>query len=229
MKSYFIRFCKLCSVSIFVFFIVGISSQVFLESTWFTSSIAYVLNKDNFHEVVPKKVFRSGQLNKEELAHYVNKYNIKTVIDLRKSGDKENEQRFSERKLLTSLGVEYEWIPMVGSNTRQYDSIEKFISLSEEKKEPLLIHCSSGTHRTGVMTAIWLMINNEMSPEEAIKQLSPEYGYFYWERRFKSLLLGHQTVDAILWEYISQYKQSHIDFKNWFFNDFKERQQSTQK
>lgn len=208
-----IKFSLVFSV---LFFIFGIISQLVYESTWFTSSIAYLLNKDNFHEIVPGKVYRSGELSKDNFNDYLIKHQIKAVIDLRMSGDDEAKYGFSEKKSAEEHGASYMWIPLVGTKTNQADSIKKLIALSDQTDGPVLIHCSSGTHRSGVVTAIWLMLKNLDTPIHATEQLSTKYGYFYWERRFKSFIIGHQTIDAIIWNYINQYKQTGIDFKQWF-------------
>ncbi len=202
------------------FTFIGFGSQLISESTWFTSSFSYLFAKDNFHEVVPGLLYRSATLDKEEFIENVKKHNIKTVIDLRKGGDeaKLEDQGFSERNLSEELGANYEWIPMVGSNTRQKQSLEKLIEISEKTEGPVLIHCSSGTHRSGVVTAIWLMLKDEEPPEDAAKQLSSEYGFFYWERKLKSFFLGHETIDGIIWHYLKNYRATGISFKEWFFN-----------
>lgn len=205
-------------LALLVFFIFGIGSQVLFESTWFTSSIAYILNKNNFHEIVPSKVYRSGELRNDKLIENIKKYNIKTIIDLRKGSDHNKRTELREENIAKNLGISYQWIPMVGSNTKQHKAIEKLISLSESIEEPILIHCSSGTHRSGVITAIWLMIKEEVSPEKAAEQLSPKFGFFLWERNFKSLIQGHKTLDWIIWDYIKDYKSTKMDFKSWFYS-----------
>ena len=44
---------------------------------------------DNFHVVEKGKFYRSQQLSPEKLGHYLKKYNIKTLINLR--GDNEHD------------------------------------------------------------------------------------------------------------------------------------------
>ena len=213
--SYLKSAIKYFIFSMGVVFILGIFSQVFFESTWFTSSFSFLFARNNFHEVVPGKLYRSAALDKEDLEKSITQYGIKTVIDLRKGGDEEEEQGFSERKVTQSLGADYEWIPLIGSNTKQKESITKLVDLSTKVGGPVLIHCSSGTHRSGVAAAIWLMLTNLESPEQAANQLSTEYGYFHWERKLKSFFMGHDTIDNVIWHYLNQYKKTGVSFKDW--------------
>lgn len=197
------------------FFLLGTFSQLATNSTWFTSSVAYISSR-NFREVVSGKLYRSGELSKSDLHNYISKYGIKTVIDLRRGGDKDQNNKFSEKNIVESLGATYEWVPLVGTNTHQIESLSKLIALSENTIGPVLIHCSSGTHRSGVAMAIWLMHAESINPTIAAEQLSAKYGFFYWERKLKSWFLGHQTLDGLIWNYLEDYQKYNIKFIDWF-------------
>ena len=198
-----------------IFCIFGFSSQLFTESTWFTSSFSYLFNQHNFHVVQEGELYRSGQLSEEELKEVIKKYNIKSIVDLRSGGDEPDENGFSEKAVSTDLGAKYNWVPMVGSNTKQKESLTKLIDISSKSEGPTLIHCTSGTHRSGLASAVWLISKDGMDPEVAATQLSQEYGYFKWERDLKSLFLGHETADYVLWHYIADHKKSGISFSDW--------------
>ena len=45
--------------------------------------VLYLLATDNFHVVVAGQVYRSGQMNTSELTHTIQKYGIKSVLNLR--------------------------------------------------------------------------------------------------------------------------------------------------
>jgi protein tyrosine phosphatase (PTP) superfamily phosphohydrolase (DUF442 family) len=213
--SLFKKTTKKFCVIVFLFFFIGLSSQMLTESTWFTSSFSYFFSKNNFHIVKDGQIYRSASLNEKELKDLIKTYGIKTVVDLRYTGDKPEKYGFSEKEVVENLNVTYEWIPFVGTRTNQKDSFENLIKLAQKSTLPVLIHCSSGTHRTGVASAIWLMIANNESPDIAGKQLSTKYGYFYGERRIKSFFIGHQTIDAIIWRYLDKYHKTNISFIDW--------------
>ncbi len=209
---------KVLTVFSVLFCIFGFTSQIVTESTWFTSGLSYLSTKNNFHVVKEGSLYRSGTLSQEDLIQVVKENNIKLVVDLRKSGDEPEQHGFSESQIVRSLGSRYEWIPMVGSNTKQLSPLSKLIELSKDETGPVLIHCSSGTHRSGVATAVWLMEKEGVSPEEASMQLSPNYGYFSWERNLKSAITGSKTIDYVIWNYLSSFRATGIKFSDWLMS-----------
>lgn len=213
-----LKLTKQLSVFILTFALIGLSSQILTESTWFTSSLSYIFTTNNFHEVKKGELFRSGELSKEDLERTIKEHGIKTIIDLRKGGDEPEQKGFSEKVISTDLGAKYIWIPMVGSNTKQKENLKKLIEVSKEGAGPVLIHCASGTHRSGLSTAVWLMAKDGINPHEAARQLSSKYGYFKWERDLKSYIMGHNTIDYVMWDYLKDYDKTSISFNDWLEN-----------
>ena len=208
LKAFFVFLAIIC--------LSGLTSQILFESTWFTSSIGFLFSSGNFHVVKEGRLYRSAALSKEDLEEKVKTLGIRTVIDLRRGGDEVEENGYSEKRSLEGLGAEYFWIPLVGSNTHQAGSISRLIEIAKNNHAPVLIHCSSGTHRSGVASAIWLMVAEGENPEIAAKQLSNEFGFFYSERKLKGLIMGHDTIDAIIWNYLKEYHSKGISFQDWF-------------
>ncbi len=189
--------------------------QIIGETTYLTSYVANLAFEGNWHEVVPGKFYRSAELDAQTLSERIQKYGIKTIIDLRYGKDKTDAQGQTEKDSAAALGVEYRHLPLLGSNARQKKQIEELIELYDAVPSPILVHCTSGTHRSGLASAVWLLTKEDSSPENATEQLSTRYGYFYAERKIKSLIQGHATIDAILWKYLEARKQSGISFRQW--------------
>ncbi|HMO17204.1 MAG TPA: tyrosine-protein phosphatase [Oligoflexia bacterium] len=198
----------------FLILISGFAFQIVSDQTSFTSALAHMVSSDNFHEVRPGELYRSAKLSNKVLEEKLVLYGIKNVIDLRLGGDRE-EGESSEKALVKKNGSRYIWLPLNGSNTRQKKAFKRLIKIAEEINGPVLVHCTSGTHRSGIVTALLLHLRYGISIEEASKQLSPKFGFFYQERRFKSLINDDNTIDKILWDFVEANKKTGISFKEW--------------
>jgi protein tyrosine phosphatase (PTP) superfamily phosphohydrolase (DUF442 family) len=196
-------------------FTLGFTSQLITDDTYFTSSITYLTAANNFHTVKENKLYRSAELSETELRKKINQYGIKSVIDLRMGGENIKKKKYSESSVVKEMGANYYWIPLAGMHTRQKNGIKRYIELIKEIEGPVLIHCVSGSHRSGLASAIWLMTNENEDPEIASKQLSSKYGFFYTERKFKGMISNTTTIDNIMWNYLDVYKDTGLDFITW--------------
>lgn len=189
--------------------------QVATEDTSFTSAVAQIFFTNNLHEVRPNELFRSAEMVPDEMARIVKERNIKTVLDVR-AGPKDLSPEFTgEEEAVNKVGAKYLSFPMIGSKEISQEALLELLSLLEKVEPPLLVHCTSGTHRSGAVAAIWMMDRDGVSFEEAIKQLSAKYGYFYLERKLKSKIQGHPTIDNVLWRYGEAQKKEKISFRDW--------------
>lgn len=182
------------------------------ETTALTSSLANLIFHNNFHEVVPGKFYRSAEMDSVELKEVLEKYRIKTVIDLRLGMKKSGEE---ERELVNLEGAKFFHVAMQGSRIPPISKIEELLKVYDNAETPILVHCSSGTHRSGVASSIWLLDKENSSAEEAMKQLSSKYGFFRWERDLKSFWQGQLTIDNLIWQYAKARKARKISFREW--------------
>jgi protein tyrosine phosphatase (PTP) superfamily phosphohydrolase (DUF442 family) len=150
-----------------------------------------------------------------DLEKTVKEFNIAAVVDLRADQDEEDDEGVLERDAASKLGIEYFHLPLIGSKLPSAGSIKQLIEIYDHSTGPVLVHCSSGTHRSGVASAIWLLANDQASIETANEQLSPRYGFFRFEREIKSKLQGHPTIDQLIWDYEAANKESGISFRDW--------------
>ncbi len=160
-----------------------VGTQLFTDSTKVTSYLANTLFANNFHEVVPDRFYRSAQMSHEDLTETIKKNGIKTVIDLRLGKEEPDSNGIVESQTAKQAGAAYKHVSLRSTAVPEKAKIEELLNVYENAETPILVHCSSGTHRTGVATAIWLMTKEGMSVEDAEKQLSPEYGFFALRER----------------------------------------------
>jgi protein tyrosine phosphatase (PTP) superfamily phosphohydrolase (DUF442 family) len=108
----------------------------------------------NFREVVPGKVYRSGQPSPAQLRKWINRYGIKTVINLRGNGEKIIEK---ERAAANELGVKMITIRFKSTSLPTRDSLDRLIQAIETAEQPILLHCQSGIERSGTASALAAM------------------------------------------------------------------------
>lgn len=189
--------------------------QLATEETTITSALAHIFFTNNLHEVRTHELFRSAEMKPAEMAAVVKERGIKTVLDVRAGPNQLSPEYTGEEKAVDDVGGKYLSFPMVGSRELSEESILNLLNLIDTIEPPLLVHCTSGTHRSGAVAAIWLMERDGASFDEAMKQLSAKYGYFYLERQLKSKIQGHPTIDNVLWRYGEALKRENISFRKW--------------
>lgn len=190
--------------------------QIAGETTYFTSFAANFIFKNNLHEIVPGRFYRSGQMNPKDLTETIQEHQIKTVIDLRLAvDDSDAEQGISEKEVVENAGGHYEHIPFSSARADQKEQIEKLLDAFDQAQTPVLVHCSSGTHRSGIASAIWLLEKEGQPVEVAENQISSRYGFFKFERDIKAFFQGKPTLDAVLSYYAKANTAERISFRDW--------------
>jgi len=104
----------------------------------------------NFYQV-DNHVYRGAQPD-EEGFQYLAKIGVKTVVDLRASEERSDE----ERKLVAAAGMNYVHVPMTGLTPPSEDEISKVLRILEDSSTgPVFVHCKRGADRTGTVIAAY--------------------------------------------------------------------------
>ncbi|MHC5542508.1 fused DSP-PTPase phosphatase/NAD kinase-like protein [Singulisphaera rosea] len=107
---------------------------------------------DHFDVVKPGILYRSGQLNGDQLGAAVSRYGIRTVISFQIPGEGVDEERTLSRK----LGVDFMNLPMPGDGFGQEAQFREVLKACDDiDRRPVLIHCARGTCRTGAAVALY--------------------------------------------------------------------------
>ncbi len=138
-----------------VFLIIAVSLGCYLY---------FFVIRANFREVVPGKVYRSGQPSPAQLRRWINRYGIKTVINLRGNVGKITEQ---ERAAANELGVKMITIRFKASSLPTKDSMHSLIQAIETAEQPILLHCNSGIERSGMASTLAAMAIGKESYDTA--------------------------------------------------------------
>ncbi|WP_422926803.1 fused DSP-PTPase phosphatase/NAD kinase-like protein [Singulisphaera sp. PoT] len=107
---------------------------------------------DHFDVVKPGVLYRSGQLNGDQLKDAISQYKIRTVVNFQYPGDGVN----AEREITQKLGIGFVNLPMPGDGFgREHQFREVLKACDDPARRPVLIHCARGTCRTGAAVALY--------------------------------------------------------------------------
>ena len=194
--------------------------EVIFETYSISEYATRLVLRDNFYEVSPGRLYRSGLMSEENLIETLEDYDIKTVIDVRWTADADEGFVGAEQKFLEKLGVTYHHFPFLSSAVPSRDTMLTLLELLEDSEEPILVHCESGTHRSGTVSAIWELAFDDNGLEKGPAQLSGRFGYFKWERYLKTLRNGRPTLDNVVWEYLKDHERTGASFQQWVEGDY---------
>jgi protein tyrosine/serine phosphatase len=116
----------------------------------------------NFETITEGKVYKSGVIPPNEIADYVKKYKIKSIVDLRFPGTGDLVNNPEIPKELTAEKLAIEKIPGVnyfndGSDqVPKKENLDMFFKIMDNKDNyPVLIHCYHGVGRAEMYSAIY--------------------------------------------------------------------------
>ena len=122
----------------------------------------------NLHRVTPG-LYRSAQPD-ETSGSAIAELGIKTVLSLRK--------RDKDAPLHDTPGVSFKRYPLHTWDIEEKDILAVLRILNNPANQPILVHCTHGADRTGLMMASYRMIIQGWSKEAAIAEMKKgEYEY----------------------------------------------------
>lgn len=131
----------------------------------------------NFATVVAGEVYRSNQPTPDRLAAYVADHGIRTVLNLRGASPGADWYE-AERKAAADLGLTLIDLPLSAGRELTRDQAETLLATLRDAPKPLLIHCRSGSDRTGLAAVVYQAMVARIDEETAERQLSIRYGHF---------------------------------------------------
>jgi hypothetical protein len=143
-------------------------------------------------EVTPGRFYRSGQMTASGLRDAIERFHIKTVVNLQHENPDplmpeawQRKPSIHESEVCEGLKVRYvlltpDILPQPNDVTKEPPVVAEFLKLlDDETAYPILIHCKAGLHRTGRLTAIYRMEKQGWGVGEALRELRANgYGYY---------------------------------------------------
>ncbi|MFA7074691.1 MAG: tyrosine-protein phosphatase [Endomicrobiaceae bacterium] len=157
---------------------------------------AYNWLTGNFHTITEGTAYRSRQLDKKKFEHYIKKYNIKSILNLRgdEPGVKWYEDEISISKAYNIIRLDLELPAMKEPEDKDIETIIRFLKTAPR---PVLIHCLGGSDRSGLIAAVWEIAIEKQPKEKAEKQLSFLYGHMpFGKARAMDRWLASRKIDA---------------------------------
>lgn len=154
---------------------------------------------NNMHQYLPvnfRKVdnnyYRSGKINKCDYP-VLRKIGVKTIIDLRMNLF---DSAKNEKIAANNNEINYFSIPMNAIIPPTDEQINEFFSIINNTNYlPVLVHCTHGQDRTGIMTALYRLKNNHWTYDKAYKEMLDNgyhpYKYFMQKKFFKKYAEDH--------------------------------------
>lgn len=153
----------------------------------------------NFHEVAPGQLYRSRQLSAGQFDHFIKKYGIKTVINLR-GASSDSKWYKDELKTVQTDSVAHLDIPLSAVQYVPPQKVDSIIAVAASESKPILVHCQGGADRSGLFCAAWKLKVEHESFEKSSKQLSFIYGHIpFFRNRTEAMDSSFNDYATYLW------------------------------
>ena len=154
---------KIILISLFVIVLIGVAKYV------------YDINiNHNFETITDGKVYKSGVIPPDEIADYVKKYNIKSIVDLRMPGTNDLVNNPEKINDLTAESEAVKKIPntnyfnVASDQVPEQKNLEAFFKIMDNKANyPVLIHCYHGFGRAEMYSALYRVEYENFTNEAA--------------------------------------------------------------
>ncbi len=136
----------------------------------------YFKQQNNFHPITVGEAYRSAQMDRDELEYYINKYHLRSILNLRGKNPEEDWYN-DEVKISLEYGLTHYDLALSASRELTDQEVKRLVEIFESAPRPILIHCKSGADRSGLVAAMWKVIVDKETKEGAKNQLSLLYGH----------------------------------------------------
>ena len=163
----------------------------------------------NLHQIAPG-VYRSNQPSPGRLHRWKRRLGLKSILNLRGAVD----QGFYlfEAEACHDLNITLHDLRIFAKQPPSRAALQELLALFTTMEKPFLIHCKSGSDRTGLATALYLLLVEHRPIAEAQRQLSLYYLHV--------AAYGAGVQDHLLRIYAKAQATSGITFADWLTNDY---------
>jgi protein tyrosine phosphatase (PTP) superfamily phosphohydrolase (DUF442 family) len=160
------RLRRIALASSLLFVLLGLALCWTFRCPWFEGNLGIV---------DAGLVFRSAQPT-TQLPTWIRQYQLRAILNLR-GGSSTDWWYEAEVKAAQTSGVSFYDFPMSATRRPTRHELLVLIDTIQSCPYPLLIHCKSGADRTGLASALYLMIRRGISPEQAEREFTLEHGH----------------------------------------------------
>lgn len=126
-----------------------------------------------FAEVVPQRLYRSGDVTPAQLARVHEQYHIGRVLCMLNPADPDaTDEIAAEQAMAERLGIEWINIPLRGNGASTPADRERIVEIvTDEDAPPTLVHCSAGVNRTGLAVGLYRIHVEGWTYEQVLAEL----------------------------------------------------------
>jgi hypothetical protein len=135
----------------------------------------------NFHVVVPGRIYRCAQPSAAALEQLIASRGIRTVINLRGTGDPIG-WYLDEVRTAHDHNICQEDINFSAGRLPSVSELRRLILALERAPYPIVLHCRRGSDRTGMASAVAVLLTTDQSLEDAFGQLNWRFGHLAFGR-----------------------------------------------
>jgi protein tyrosine/serine phosphatase len=154
-------------------FIATLTVVLLLPASYFG---VYMQVQGNFHPITSGEAYRSAKLDRDKLEYYIEKYNIKSIVNLIGEDPRKPWYR-EEMRVSAEHNVKHYDVSLSATEEPTDEDVRKLVEIFKSAPRPVLIHCKGGSDRSGLVAAMWKVIVDKEPKSEARKQLSILYGH----------------------------------------------------
>lgn len=178
--------------------------------------IGHLTLGNNFRTVVPGQVYRCAQLTDGELEQAIGRHGIRTVVNLRGMcfgcDWYTDESRTTHR-----CDVSQEDVNLSASRLPPVTELHQLLRALDQSAYPILIHCRQGVDRTGLVSAVVLLLYTDADLETARGELRLCYGHVPLGRTTQ-MFRFFRLYEAWLKQQGLQHARSH--FRRWLAHEY---------
>lgn len=121
----------------------------------------------NFGEIDPGVIYRSAQPSPMFLRYLVNRYGVRSLINLR-GRTPGFESQFAARN-----GLKIFTFDLSASRPPTQRDVERFLAIvADPTNQPVLVHCRNGVDRTGYMVGLYRLERQGWTPEQVTHEMN---------------------------------------------------------
>lgn len=157
----------------------------------------YIPFRYNIHEVVPGKIYRSGQMHQDGLLYMVKNYHIASIVNLR-GAHPERQWYQDEIAISKQFDIQHYNVSMPSHHLPSRQELINTTKVIKKVKFPVLFHCRYGVDRAGLASALALLLIEKAPYKEVVRQVSLRY-----------LVLNPYSVGRLVFHYYKQWLNCH--------------------
>jgi protein tyrosine phosphatase (PTP) superfamily phosphohydrolase (DUF442 family) len=136
----------------------------------------------NQHTVIEGQVYRTAQPSETALQTLIAEENIRTVINLRGTAQTIHSPRAAwyarEAAVTQAADISQEDITLSAFLLPPPAEIRRLVEVLDRAEKPVLLHCKQGADRTGLASAMVILLQTQGTLADARRELWPIYGHF---------------------------------------------------